>query len=134
MKLFVPGADALAMSMALYELHRPLSIRDPQDGTTALFGVREAADKSLWLAVDTALEIRIHPLASLNTIAAILQPFEADGRLPAGTLAGLAAYVEAHRGQRIVVYDAFPDYFKAQALDEAQMIEQGKLSTPAILL
>ena len=133
MKIVIPAADAIAMNMALYELHRPAFVRDARDGTTSLFGVREAVDKSLWLVVDTTLAIRIHPQASLDTIAEILRPLEADGRLPAGTLEGLSAYVEANRGQKITVYDAFPDYFKAQALDEAQMIEQGKLSTPAIL-
>lgn len=138
MKLFVPGADALAMSMALYELHRPLSIRDPQDGTTALFSTVEAADKSLYLAVDTELTIRVHPLASFEAVSGYLQPYESAGALPAGTLAALSARVEALRGNRMVVYDEFPPLFKqptaehpegvARTLEE--MIAAGKLPQP----
>lgn len=132
MKLYIPASDALAMSMALYELHRPAAVRDARDGTTSLYGVREALDKSLWLEVDTELSIRIHPQASLATVAALLQPYVNDGRLPAGTLEVLSAYVEANRGLRIVVYKAFPDYFKSLALTEAQMVSQGKFSPLSI--
>lgn len=140
MKLFVPGADALAMSMALYELHRPLSIRDPQDGTTALFSTVEAADKSLWLVVDTELTIRVHPLASFEAVAAFLQSYEDSGALPAGTLEELSAYVEANRGQKLVVYEAFPALFKLADTDNPtglgrtfeQMIQEKRLPNPTL--
>lgn len=132
MKLFIPAADATAMSMALYELHHPAAVRDARDGTTSLYGVREALDKSLWLEVDTELSIRIHPQASLDAVAARLQPYVNDGRLPAGTLEGLSAYVEANRGLRMIVYAEFPDYFKSLALTEAQMVAKGKFPTPSI--
>lgn len=132
MKLYIPASGALAMSAALYELHRSAAVRDARDGTTSLYGVREALDKSLWLEVDTELSIRIHPQASLDAVAAVLQPYVDDGRLPAGTLEGLYAYVEANRGLRIVVYEAFPDYFKSLALTEEQMVSQGKFSPLSI--
>lgn len=140
MKLFVPASDALAMSMALYELHRPLSIRDPRDGTTSLFRAVKATDKSLWLEVDTELTIRVHPLASFGSVATFLQPYESSGALPAGTLEGLSAYVEANRGLRIVVYEAFPALFKLKDTDNPtglgrtfeQMIQEKRLPNPTL--
>jgi len=140
MKLFIPAADATAMSMALYELNRPAAVRDARDGTTSLYGVREALDKSLWLEVDTELSIRIHPQASLDAVAALLQPYVNDGRLPAGTLTGLAQRVEALRGGRMVVYAEFPALFKlpTEAHPEGlartfeQMINAGLLAKPNI--
>ncbi|MHB1082577.1 MAG: hypothetical protein ACYC67_24505 [Prosthecobacter sp.] len=138
MKLFISAADAIAMSMALYELHRPAAVRDARDGTTSLYGVREALDKSLWLEVDTELSIRIHPQASLDAVAALLQPYVNDGRLPAGTMEALAQRVEALRGGRMVVYDEFPALFKLAdagnptglGRTEQMMIDAGLLAVP----
>lgn len=140
MKLFISAADAIAISMALYELHRPAAVRDTRDGTTSLYDVRKALDKSLWLEVDTELSIRIHPQASLDAVAALLQPYVNDGRLPAGTLEGLSAYVEAHRGQKLVVYESFPALFKLKDTDNPtglgrtfeQMIQEKRLPNPTL--
>jgi hypothetical protein len=58
--------------------------------------------------VDTDYEINVHADAVLAGIADILQPWIDAGHLPADTNTNLAALVESLRGQRLVVYDAFP--------------------------
>jgi hypothetical protein len=137
MKVFIPAPAAQAMSDALWSLSRPADIRGPHD-TQYLFPWREALDLTLWLAVETDYEINVHPDADAAAIVAVLQPYEAEGALPAGTLAALAARVEALRGGRLVVYGEFPDLFKLPTAEHpeglartlAEMIEAGKFMQP----
>lgn len=127
MTKYILAPNAMEMSVALWSLARPADLRTPED-TSEMFHVLEATDKRLWLEVQTDFEILIHPDAVLGAIGPILQPYENDGSMPAGTVAGLESYVTAHRGQRVTVYDVFPDFFKAGALDEQGMIDAGWLA------
>lgn len=120
--LYIPAPKGQQMSQALWCLELP---PDVQQATTALWPVKQAEDESLWLRVDPEATINVHPQAILNGIADILQPFIDNGALPPNTNADLAAYIESKRGDRIVVYDAFPQYFKDQARTLEQMIADG---------
>jgi hypothetical protein len=59
-----------------------------------------------------------------------LQPWIDAGHLPADTNTNLAALVESLRGQRLVVYDAFPQLFKDMSKTYAEMITAGLLAAP----
>jgi hypothetical protein len=83
-----------------------------------------------WLMVDTTLSLPIHPDAELNGIADILQPWIDGGHLPEDTNTNLAALVESKRGQRLVVYDAFPQLFKDMSKTYEEMIAAGLLAEP----
>jgi len=139
MKLYIPAPAARAMSDALWSLSRPASVRS-QDDTQYLFPWVKALDDSRWLVVDTDFEINVHPLADTASIIAVLQPYEDSGALPAGTLEGLSAYVEANRGQKLVVYEAFPALFKLKDTDNPtglgrtfeQMIQEKRLPNPTL--
>ena len=127
----VPSSAAESLSQALWSLSRPPQVRDPKD-TQFLFPWITALDGSRWLMVDTEYEINVHPDAELNGIADILQPWIDGGHLPEDTNTTLAAMVEssAASGERLVVYDAFPQLFKDMSKTHAEMIAAGLLAEP----
>ena len=95
-----------------------------------LFPWVTALDGALWLLVETSYEITVHAEAELDGIADILQPFIDGGHLPADTNTQLAALIESKRGEVLVVYEAFPPFFKDQAKTQQQMIDAGLLAGP----
>ena len=132
MTLFTPSSAAHSLSEALWALSRPAWVRDVGD-TSRLFPFVDALDGSRWLVVDTEYSIRVHPDAELNGIADILQPWIDGGHLPADTNAQLAAFVESKRGQSMVPWDAFPQFFKDLSKNLQSMIDDKLLpllSTP----
>ena len=115
---YVPtSGDAVAASLtaALWSLSRPPQARQPGDVTSALFGTQAMTDGSAWLCVDTETDVPVHAEAELDGIADILQPWIDDGLLPADTNAQLEALIESKRGDRLVVWEAFPQLFKDQS-------------------
>ncbi len=126
---FIPSSAAAPLSQALWELSRPPHVRT-HDTTQFLFGWLDALDGTRWLVVDTEYTINVHPDAVLNGIDDILQPWIDAGQLPADTNTQLATLVESKRGQRLVVYDAFPQLFKDMSKDHAEMIAAGLLAEP----
>lgn len=126
---YVPSSAAEALSNALWGLSRPPETRGPND-TQFLFGWITAQDDSRWLVVDTDYEVNVHPDAVLDGIADILQPWIDAGHLPANTNTVLAALVESLRGQRLVVYDAFPQLFKDMSKTHQEMIAARLLAAP----
>lgn len=131
MIVFVPAASAETLSEALWSLTRPAHLRGEAD-TQRLFATVEALNGTRWLEVDTLESVVIHAEAELGSIADILQPFIDAGNLPADTNTQLAALIEAKRGQRLVIYDAFPEFFRAQAKTRDEMITAGWLAAPVI--
>lgn len=126
---YVPSSAAEPLSNALWGLSRPPETRGPND-TQYLFPWITALDATRWLVVDTEYEVNVHPDAVLDGIADILQPWIDQGHLPADTNTVLAALVESLRGQRLVVYDAFPQLFKDMSKTHAEMIAAGLLAAP----
>lgn len=126
---FVPSSAAEPLSQALWGLSRPPHVRGEND-TRYLFGWIPALDGTRWLMVPTNYEVNVHPDAVLDGIADILQPWIDQGHLPADTNTVLAALVESLRGQRLVVYDAFPYLFKQMSKSYDDMIAEGKLAAP----
>lgn len=129
MTRYVPSSAAEPLSNALWGLSRPPEVRGPND-TQYLFSWITALDGTRWLVVDTEYEVNVHPDAVLDGIADILQPWIDAGHLPFDTNTVLAALVESLRGQRLVVYDAFPQLFKDMSKTHAEMITAGLLAEP----
>ena len=122
------ASAGIALTEALWHLHCP-----PGEGSTTGFGtVVTALDDSLWLEIDDAAVVHVHAEAILDNIADILRPWIDDGYLPADTNEGLAAFVEAKRGQDLTVYEAFPQLFKDMSMTTQQMIAAGKLANPDV--
>ena len=135
---FVPSAAAEPLSQALWGLSRPPQARGEND-TRYLFGWITDLKGERWLVVLTDYEINVHPEAELAGIADILQPWIAAGHLPADTNTELARLIELKRGDKLVVYDAFPALFKlydaetnptGQGKSYAMMIAAGLLANP----
>lgn len=127
MIVYVPSSAAEDLSNALWGLTRPPEVRNPQD-TQYLFSWRDDLLGTRQLIVDTEFEILIHPEADYAPIGLILQPWIDSGHLPADTNAVLSALIDSKRGQMMVVYDAFPAFFKSLALTQEQMIAANKMS------
>lgn len=130
MTRFVPSAVADTLSQALWGLSRPPHVRGEND-TQFLFGWITDLTGGRWLMVQTDYGIAVHPDAELNGIANILQPWIEAGHLPPDTNTQLAALVESLRGQRLVVYEAFPQLFKDMSKTREEMIALGLLPEPA---
>ena len=118
-------ADAL--SDALWALAKPRSERSPQD-TQKMFSYITDLVGATWLQVITDFAIDVHPEAELDGIADVLQPWVNEGVLPADTIPNLAAFVESKRGQRLIVWDAFPQLFKDQSKTREELVALGILA------
>lgn len=123
---FIPSSAAAALSDALWGLAKPSELRAESD-TQQMFGWIDDLQGNRWLEVETTLEIPVHSEAVLDGIADILQPWIDSGNLPSDTNTQLASLVEGLRGQRLVVYNAFPQLFKDMSRTRAQMESLGLL-------
>lgn len=124
---FIPAPAAEALSIALWSLSRPPQAAQLNE-TKFLFDWVDDLQGNRWLRVDTEFSLYVHTDAVLNGIADILQPWIERGQLPVDTNEQLAALVESRRGQKLVVYDAFPAFFKEMAQTQEQMIAAGLLA------
>lgn len=130
---YVPSAAAEPLSNALWSLTRPPEVRTPAD-TQYLFpwidDLQSPAKR--WLIVETDMSIPVHADAILDGIGDVLQPWIDAGHLPADTNTTLAALIESKRGQSLVVYEAFPQFFKDQSKTLEEMISAGWLAAPGV--
>jgi len=126
MIIYVPSSAAEALSRELWALSRPSTISQPGD-TEFMFGWIDDVVGQRWIEVHDDFSIIIHPDAELGGIADILQPWIDAGDLPSDTNAQLAAILDSKRGQRLVVYDAFPQLFKDMGKTYEQMVASGLL-------
>jgi hypothetical protein len=127
MIIYIPSSVAQSLSSALWALARPPALQSG-NRTKYLFGWIVATDGTTWLEVDTEFQIRVHADAELGAIADILQPWIDAGKLPADTGTQLATLLDSKRGQRVVIYDVFPQLFKDMAKTHKQMVEAGLLA------
>ena len=130
MILYVPTSGstvAAALSAALWGLSRPPQVRRPNEVTTGLFGFITCRDGSVWLQVDTEFDIPIHQDAILDGIADIMQPWIDAQLIPADTNTLLENIINSHRGQRLIAWDAFPEFFKEKSQTREQLIDLGLL-------
>lgn len=114
---YVPASAADPLSAALWRLSDPTS----SGQTQRLFSWIDDTQGARWLAVDTEFAIAVHAQAELGDIADILQPWIDGGHLPANTNAQLAALIEQTRGGMLVVYEAFPSFFKAMSKTQDEL-------------
>lgn len=138
MILLVPSSAAEPLSQALWGLSRPPHVCGVND-TQYLFGWITDLKGERWLVVNTEYEINVHLAAELGGIADILQPWITAGHLPADTNTQLARLIELKRGDKLVVYDAFPALFKlydaetnptGQGKSYEMMLAAGLLANP----
>ena len=128
--IYVPtSGDAVCdkLSRALWALARPPQTRSDLDSSD-MFAFITCHDGSVWLQVDTTFEIPVHPEAELDGIADVLQPWVDEGVLPSDTIPNLAAFVESKRGQRLTVWEAFPQLFKDQSKTREELVTLGLLA------
>jgi hypothetical protein len=130
MNHYIPAPLGQALSEKLWQLTRPAGVQQAGDATTHLFDWVADKTGAIWMIADDQFSIPVHAEAELDGIADILQPFIDAGALPPDTNAVLGAFVESKRGQRLVVYEAFPAFFKAQAKTLEEMIDAGLLAQP----
>jgi len=138
---YVPAStetNALLLSEALFALAVPRHLQ-PSDGKQDAFEVITALNGSPWLVVPDEFTLVMHPQAEINGLADVLQPYESQGYIPAGTIAELDAWIEATRVLPTVAertfcpWDKFPAFFKGLSKSWQQMIDAGLLASPAIV-
>lgn len=124
MNYFYPASSssaARALSEAIWSLCLPVSER--QDGDTMrAFEIMQGANGIPYVNIPDDFTAVMHPEASMDPVAAVLQPFETAGHIPAGTVADMRAWVESTRvlpdwqDRQFVPWDKFPAYFQSQAV------------------
>jgi hypothetical protein len=119
---YVPSPAAADLTVALWGLARPAHLRTADD-TSDMFGWVDDLQNppQRWLEVDTEFAITIHPDAAVDEVAVILQPWVTAGHLPTSTIPDLAATIEAKKGQSMIVWAAFPQFFKDHSKTEQEM-------------
>lgn len=117
------ASAGIALAQALWHLHCP-----PGEGNTTGFGtVVTALDDSVWLEIDEEAVVHVHESAFLDGIADILQPWIDEGVLPADTNETLGAFIESKRGQRLIPWEAFPQFFKDASKSRDELVSLGLL-------
>ena len=112
-----------ALSEAIWQLCLPLSLRQEID-TVRAFEVLQGANGQTYVNMPDDFAGVLHPEADAAPVAALLQPFEASGQVPAGTTAALVAWVEATRvlpteaERTFVLWEKFPAYFQNLSVTE----------------
>lgn len=126
---FVPtsASAAVPLTEALWGLSRPTEVRGARD-TRAMFAIVTATDASVWLMVDTEFDIPVHQDAVLNGIADVLQPWIDEGVLPEDTNETLGAFIESKRGQRMIPWEAFPQFFQDASKTREELVSLGLLN------
>ena len=136
---YVPAStetNALLLSDALFALAVPSHLQ-PSDGLQDAFEVLTALNGSPWLVVPDEFTLVMHPQAEINGLADVLQPYVSQGHIPAGTIAGLKAWIEATRVLPTVAertfcpWDKFPAFFKGLSKSWQGMVDAGLLAFPA---
>lgn len=124
---YIPTSNetvTVALSEALWNLSRPVNVQG-SDTTAQMFGTMIDTQGDSWLEALEEFEIPVHPDAEIDSIAAILQPWIDSGDIPADTNENLAALIEASKGKQLIVYDAFPQFFKDQSKSQDDLIQLG---------
>ena len=112
-----------ALSDAMWQLCLPAEQRTGHD-TVRAFEVVTGANDVTYVIIPDDFTAVLHPEADPTPVAALLQPFENGGLLPAGTTADLVAWVESTAAlltaaeRTFIMWDKFPAYFQALALTE----------------
>jgi hypothetical protein len=115
---------AALLSEALWALSRPPQVRNERD-TLRLFPQVTCTDESVWLVVEVGYDIPVHAEAELGDIEDILQPWIDAGLLHESEPETLRQAINAHKGQRMVVYDQFPQLFKDQSKTRGELVAAG---------
>ena len=126
--VYIPSSAADKLTKALWSL----TDMNPTRGTTGLFRVVEALDKSIWMMVDTEFSIPVHTQAELTAISGILQPLIDAKVLASDTLTVLQTKLDTSRGKRIRIFEAFPPEIQAAAMTEKQLIDAGRLTNSSL--
>jgi hypothetical protein len=125
---YIPASAAEPLSAALWNLASP-SAQRKEGATSFMFGWVDDAKGGRWLEVHDDFSILVHPEAVLDGLASIFRPFIDAGQMPPNANKFLAAFITFKRGKRLVIYDAFPQFFKDQAKTYEQMVDAGLLPT-----
>lgn len=126
------------LSGALFALARPVALQPPEAIQDA-FSVIEALNGTHWLVVPDEFTLVMHPDAEIDGIADVLQPWEQSGALPAGTVAGIDAWINTTRvlptieERTFCPWEQFTAYFRANAKTWQQMIDAGLLAAPEVM-
>jgi hypothetical protein len=127
MIIYIPSSAAELLSSEIWSLTRPPPVQGG-NATKYLFGWIDDVVGQRWIEVHDDCSIVIHLDADIGGIADILQPWIDAGKLPADTGTQLATLLDSKRGQRVVVYDVFPQLFKDMAKTHEQLVEAGLLA------
>jgi len=120
----ITAADTL--SNGLWSLARPGAERAADD-TQQMFSTIRTLDDKTWLQVLKDFAIDVCPTAELGDIATVLQPWVDAGNIPSSVIDDLRATVISLRGQRLVVWDAFPLFFQQQAKSHDDLVQMNLL-------
>lgn len=134
--LYIPiKSDAAPyLSAAIYQLSRPLAIRDQADVSTYFCGWCPHPTRTdvVTLEFPESYDLPIHLQADAEALANMLQYFVATGDLLQEEVDGIAAAVVAYAGSTIDVATLIPPSWQPYVMTREQAIASGWLAEPTM--
>lgn len=120
------------LSAAIYQLSRPLAIRDQADVSTYFCGWIPHPTRTdvVSLEFPESYDLPIHLQADSEALAGMLQYFVATGDLQQAEVDGIAAAVVAYAGQTIDVAGLIPQSWLPFVMTREQAIATGWIAEP----
>lgn len=129
MSHFVPmDSESVAneLSMLIYQLSRPLHIRQPNETTTHYCSwLVHPLTGAVVLELPEEDTMPIHLEADEHILDELLQTHVDLSRIPQSAIALLNTAINANKGSSVVIYDFFPQYWKDRVLTYNDLIFTG---------
>jgi len=129
MSRFIPISNVAVadlLSRRLFELSRPQNVECKDCATTHLLAwIVHPVSGAVMMEIPDGFDMPVHQMADGETVRPIVQPYVNAGKLTEQEVADLVALVQTKVGQRLVVWDIIPDFWKAMSKTREELTALG---------
>ena len=119
-------ANGEAVSERIFACSRPVSVRDPADVTTKYQDIIKHPTADAWaMPIDETEDIYVHPAADEHIFDDLLDAHISAGIVTADEKGDLQTALSLAKGERLVIFECFPQFWRDNAKDESTMIAEG---------
>lgn len=119
-------ANGHAVSERIFACSRPEQVRDPADVTTRYADIIKHPTADAWaMPIDEADDIYVHSAADEHIFDDLLDAHITEGIVTEAEKGDLQTAISLAKGERLVIFDAFPEYWRVNAKDEQTLIDEG---------
>jgi hypothetical protein len=115
-----------AVSERIFACSRPVSIRDPNDVSIRYARIIKHPTADAWaMPISDETDIHVHEQADEHIFDDLLDAHIAAGIVTEDEKADLQQAILLAKGERLVIFDVFPEYWRVNAKDHQTMIDEG---------